>query len=130
MCDLPLSLLFSPSLSHSYHHHLHVKDALANIKANLLHPDASLQTGALDYDQEDWEASSCRYLQYKKLTFYKLQACLHVNKSPGLMAYRQLSFIMFPLIDFMPQSGILSAFMALLRTFGTDAGHLSLLPRH
>lgn len=33
------------------------------------------------------------------------------------MAYRQISFSMFPLIDFMPQSGILSAFMAL---FGQD----------
>lgn len=39
-----------------------------------------LQTRALDCDQEDWEASSCCYLQYKMLTFYKLKACLHENK--------------------------------------------------
>lgn len=47
MRDLPvlLALHLSPSRN-SYHHHLHLKDALANTLANLLPLAPHLQTGA------------------------------------------------------------------------------------
>lgn len=47
MRDLPILLALHLSPSHnSYHHHLHLKDALANTLANLLPLTPGLHTGA------------------------------------------------------------------------------------